>query len=136
MKPIFLALVAACLLTGNELVAQEDNSSEQKAILITGASTGIGRNMAETLAAEGFFVYAGARKQADIDALSVMDNIMGVRLDVTVQDEIDAAVTMISAEGRGLYGLVNNAGVAVVGPLIETDEEGWTKIKIDLRIKK
>lgn len=123
MKHLLLALIAVCLISSNEVAAQEANSPDRKAVLITGASTGIGRNMAETLAAEGFFVYAGARKQADIDALSAIDNIMGVRLDVTVQEEIDAAVELISAEGRGLYGLVNNAGVAVVGPLIETDEE-------------
>jgi NAD(P)-dependent dehydrogenase (short-subunit alcohol dehydrogenase family) len=98
------------------------DAGEQKAILVTGASTGIGRNIAETLAAEGYFVYAGARKRADIDALSAIENIRGIRLDVTVQEEIDAAVETIRAEGRGLYGLVNNAGVAVVWPMIEVDE--------------
>jgi NAD(P)-dependent dehydrogenase (short-subunit alcohol dehydrogenase family) len=95
----------------------------QKAVLITGASTGIGRNMAETLAAEGHFVYAGARKQADLDELNAIDNIQAIRLDVTVQEEIDAAVETIKSEGRGLYGLINNAGVLVAGPLIEIDEE-------------
>ncbi len=123
MKHFLVAVIAASSLIGHALFAQEANSPAQKAVLITGASTGIGRNMAEMLAAEGFFVYAGARKQADIDALSAIDNIMGVRLDVTVQKEIDAAAELIGEEGRGLYGLVNNAGVAVVGPLIETDEE-------------
>ena len=48
--------------------------------------------MAETLAREGYFVYAGARKQADIDELSAIDNIEGIGLDVTVQEQIDAAV--------------------------------------------
>jgi len=94
-----------------------------KAVLVTGASSGIGRNMAETLAANGYFVYAGAREQADIDALSAIDNIEGIRLDVNVQADIDAAVATITAAGRGLYGLVNNAGVGVVGPLIEVGEE-------------
>ena len=100
---------------------------EQRAVLITGASTGIGRVTAELLASEGFFVYAGARKQTDIDALNAIDNIMAVRLDVTKQDEIDAAVALIEAEGRGLYGLVNNAGVFVGGPQTElaTDEFEW-----------
>jgi NAD(P)-dependent dehydrogenase (short-subunit alcohol dehydrogenase family) len=95
----------------------------QKAVLITGASSGIGRNMAETLAAEGHFVYAGARKQADLDELNAIDNIQAIRLDVTVQEEIDAAVETIKSEGRGLYGLINNAGVLVAGPLIEIDEK-------------
>jgi len=117
-------LTTLCLLLSisqvQGVMAQDDG---QKAVLITGASTGIGRNMAETLAAEGYFVYAGARKQADIDALSALDNIQGIRLDVTVQEEIDAAVETVRKEGRGLYGLVNNAGVGVLGPMIEVDEE-------------
>jgi len=97
------------------------------------ASTGIGRNIAETLAARGVFVYAGARKQADIDALSAIDNIQGIRLDVTVQEEIDAAVETITNEGRGLYGLVNNAGVSVSGPMIEI-EEGDMQFQMDVNL--
>ncbi len=94
-----------------------------RAVLITGASSGIGLRTAEVLAANGFFVYAGARKQADLDALNAMDNIQGVRLDVNVQDEIDAAVETVRAGGRGLYGLINNAGVVILAPLVEVTEE-------------
>ena len=101
-------------------VAQED--SAQKAVLVTGASTGIGRFAAEQLAADGYFVYAGARKASDLEALDKIDNIMAVRLDVTVQEEIDAAVDLIRSEGRGLWGIVNNAGVNLIDPLIEADE--------------
>jgi NAD(P)-dependent dehydrogenase (short-subunit alcohol dehydrogenase family) len=96
--------------------------ASQTAVLVTGASTGIGRNIAERLAAEGHFVYAGARKQQDLEALSAIENIQGVRLDVTVQADIDAAVETIRAGGKGLYGIVNNAGVVVMGILAETDE--------------
>jgi NAD(P)-dependent dehydrogenase (short-subunit alcohol dehydrogenase family) len=46
-------------------------------------------------------------------------------LDVTQQDQIDAAVKTIREAGRGLYGLVNNAGVAVVAPLMDIDEEDF-----------
>ena len=94
----------------------------QKAVLVTGASTGIGRNIAERLAREGHFVYAGARKDRDLAALSAIENIQGVRLDVTIQADIDAAVASIKAGNRGLYGIVNNAGVVVMGLLAETDE--------------
>jgi NAD(P)-dependent dehydrogenase (short-subunit alcohol dehydrogenase family) len=99
----------------------------QQAILVTGASSGIGRNLAETLAREGYFVYAGARKKADMDALNEIPNIQAVRLDVTKQDEIDAAVETVRAGGKGLYGLVNNAGVATLGPITEIndDELAW-----------
>lgn len=100
-------------------------SAEPKAVLITGATTGIGRVTAEQLASKGYFVYAGARKQTDIDALNKIENVMAVRLDVTVQDEINAAVEQIRKEGRGLWGLVNNAGVNVVGPLIEFSDEDF-----------
>ncbi|MBL4673693.1 MAG: SDR family NAD(P)-dependent oxidoreductase [Arenicella sp.] len=93
-----------------------------KAVLVTGASSGIGRSIAETLASKGAFVYAGARKQKDIDQLSQIKNIMGIRLDVTKPNEIVAAVDLVKKEGRGLYGLVNNAGVFFHAPLIEVAE--------------
>ena len=75
------------------------------------------------LAAEGHFVYAGARKQEDIDRLNKMDNVEAIRLDVTVQDVITAAAEYIRNAGRGLWGLINNAGVAIGGPITEVDVE-------------
>ena len=119
----YLCALFLCTLTLLPQGVAFAEDGEQKAILVTGASTGIGRNLAETLAAEGHFVYAGARKQADLDALSAIENIQGIRLDVTIQEEIDAAVETIREAGRGLYGLVNNAGVLVIAPMIEVDEE-------------
>ena len=95
----------------------------QKAVLVTGASSGIGRKITEHLAALGYFVYAGARSAEDLRELNAIENVQSIRLDVTIQDEIDAAVETVRQAGRGLYGLVNNAGVAVVGPLIEVEEE-------------
>jgi NAD(P)-dependent dehydrogenase (short-subunit alcohol dehydrogenase family) len=103
-------------------VSADDQTSDQRAVLITGATTGIGRAAAERLAAAGYFVYAGARKDADMAELNRIDNIMAVRMDVTQQDQIDAAVKLIEQQGRGLWGLVNNAGVNVVAPLIEAKE--------------
>ena len=95
-----------------------------RAVLVTGASSGIGRRITERLAANGFFVYAGARSQADLDALNAIKNVQGVRLDVTASKDIDAAVAMIARSGRGLFGVVNNAGVVGVAPLAEiTDAE-------------
>ena len=97
-------------------------AGEQKAVLITGASSGIGRNMAARLAREGHFVYAGARKERDLKELDAIDNIMAVRLDVTSQEEVDAAVALIAKEGRGLWGLVNNAGVATSGAVADMED--------------
>ena len=95
-------LLAIFSLTGFYAPASAADAAGQKAILVTGASTGIGRKMTEVLAAEGFFVYAGARKQADIDALNKLKNVEAVKLDVTVQEDIDAAVATIEAEGLSL----------------------------------
>ena len=115
---ICVALIALLSLVAFERPLMAD---EQKAVLVTGASTGIGRKIAETLAREGYFVYAGARKQSDLDALNRIDNIRAIRIDVTIQSEIDAAVETVRAGGKGLYGLINNAGVYFGGPLIEVD---------------
>lgn len=97
----------------------------QKAVLVTGASTGIGRKITERLAADGWFVYAGARKDADLEALSAIRNVQGVRIDVTKPEEIAVAVATVTQGGRGLYGLVNNAGVAVAGPFSELKDEDF-----------
>lgn len=58
-----------------------------RAILVTGASSGLGLRMTEVLAANGFFVYAGARSAEDMQRLDAMDNVKEVRLDVTVQSD-------------------------------------------------
>ena len=128
-----LALIPA----GDPQVSSDTSSnpaaSAQKAILITGASSGIGRKTAEVLAAEGYFVFAGARKEKDLKELSAMDNIQGIRLDVTVQADIDAAVKTVEEAGLGLYGLINNAGVVVLAPLIEA-REGDLDFQMDVNV--
>ncbi|MBT1452055.1 SDR family NAD(P)-dependent oxidoreductase [Glaciecola sp. XM2] len=103
--------------------AQDKADPQVKSVLITGASTGLGRHLAETLASSGHHVYAGARKQADLDALNAIDNITAVKLDVTKQDEIDAVVALIEQKGTGLYALVNNAGIGGGGPVATTPIE-------------
>ena len=123
-----LILSALCLFAFGVAAAETESAPAaevqvQKAVLVTGASTGIGRKITEVLAAKGYFVYAGARKDKDLAELNEIDNVQSVRLDVTHQDEIDAAVRMVREAGRGLHGIVNNAGVAVIEPLIEVDEE-------------
>jgi len=95
----------------------------QQAVLVTGASSGIGRQITEHLAAKGYYVYAGARSAEDLRALDAIDNVQAIRLDVTKQSEIAAAVETVKRGGRGLHGLVNNAGVAIFAPMIETEEE-------------
>ena len=119
MRLMIRPLASALVFLSTALTAQ----APQRAVLVTGASSGIGRRIAELLATEGFYVYAGARKAEDIAELSKIANMKGIRLDVTSPTEIAAAVATVSADGRSLYGVVNNAGIAVGGPLIQTPEE-------------
>jgi NADP-dependent 3-hydroxy acid dehydrogenase YdfG len=120
MAVALAVFLASC--PGVALSASAESADEQRAVLITGASSGIGRMTAERLARSGYFVYAGARKNSDIDALNAIENVKAIRLDVTIQEDIDAAVEFTESEGRGLWGIVNNAGVNLIAPLIEADE--------------
>lgn len=91
-----------------------------KTVVITGASTGIGRATAEYLARKGWQVFAGIRKEADGAALTQADSrIKPILLDVTQPEQVDAAVETVRAalDGQKLAGLVNNAGIANMGPL-------------------
>jgi len=105
-------------------IAQSSGADvEQKAVLVTGASTGIGRKITEVFAGKGYFVYAGARKQKDLDDLNTIENVQAIKLDVTDQKQIDAAVVTVKKGDRGLHGLINNAGVFIGGPLVDVDLE-------------
>ena len=79
--------------------------SDSKAVLVTGASSGIGLRITETLSRNGFYVYAGARKSADMKRLDAMENVSSVQLDVTVDEDIDAAVGFVEKQGRGLWAI-------------------------------
>lgn len=91
-----------------------------KTVVITGASTGIGRSTAEYLAAQGWRVFAGVRKHEDGVVLKAEhSNIVPLILDVTDAAQIEDAVKTVDAalKGAKLDGLVNNAGIAIMGPL-------------------
>ena len=120
MKDFVKIIALAALLVVGHAASLPAMAGDQKAVLITGASTGIGRNLAERLAEEGYFVYAGARKDKDMAELDAIENVKAVRLDVTKQDQVDAAVELVRSEGRGLWGLVNNAGVGGGDAVLDT----------------
>ena len=119
---LFAKSVLACCLYAAPYPAGAAEVEIRKAVLVTGASSGIGRKITVKLAGDGFFVYAGARKKKDLDALNEIENVKAVRLDVTIQEEIDRAVKLVESGGLGLYGVVNNAGVLSLGSLIEAEE--------------
>lgn len=118
-----LLVVILTFIPLNTSAQSSGTDPEQKAVLVTGASTGIGRKITEVFAGKGYFVYAGARKQKDLDALNAIENVQAIKLDVTVQKQIDAAVATVKKGGRGLHGLINNAGVFIGGPLVDVDLE-------------
>jgi NAD(P)-dependent dehydrogenase (short-subunit alcohol dehydrogenase family) len=124
MRRLYLICMLAFAVPGITDAADAGPSvAPQRAVLVTGASSGIGRKITERLAAQGYFVYAGARKENDLRELDAIENVESIRLDVTNPQEIAAAVETVRKAGRGLHGLVNNAGVAVVGPLMEAKED-------------
>lgn len=89
-----------------------------KAVLVTGASSGIGYACARTLAEHGLTVFAGVRTPQDAQRLdAVHENVRAVALDVQRGAEIAEAMRVIEASGSALHGVVNNAGIAVAGPL-------------------
>jgi len=92
-----------------------------KSVLITGASTGIGRASALRLDAEGWRVFAGVRREEDAASLraGASERLAPLILDVTDDEQIAAAADRIgeTVGEAGLDGLVNNAGIAVPGPL-------------------
>jgi NAD(P)-dependent dehydrogenase (short-subunit alcohol dehydrogenase family) len=96
-------------------------SSDPRFVLITGASSGIGEACAMDLAAHGFRVFAGVRKTEDGERLRQKnpERITPLRIDVTEMATIEAAAKEIAASvgSAGLAGLVNNAGIAVAGPV-------------------
>jgi NAD(P)-dependent dehydrogenase (short-subunit alcohol dehydrogenase family) len=94
--------------------------SERGAVLVTGSSTGIGRASALGLKRAGFQVFAGVRRPADGEALREAGSgaLEPLILDVTDAAQIEAAADRIQeATGGSLTGLVNNAGIALGGPL-------------------
>lgn len=102
-------------------MAERRTGLARPAVLITGASKGIGEACALRLAREGFHVFAGVRNTADGDALvgHAGTDVEPVMLDITDMDQVAAVARRIddATGGRGLQALVNNAGVAIAGPL-------------------
>ena len=93
-------------------------SKDKKIILITGASSGIGRETALQLAKKGHKVFAGIRRKIDkIELESLHKNITGVYLDVTNQGGIDKAFWFVIKHTDKIDVLINNAGIVVAGPI-------------------
>jgi len=101
--------------------------SLDRAVVITGASTGIGRAAVAKAVREGAHVFPSVRKQADTESLTAEfgEAVTPLIFDVADEAAVRAGATRVAAAlgGRRLFGLVNNAGIAVPGPLLHLDTD-------------
>src|SRR5229473_2837070 len=108
-----------------------------KSVVITGASTGIGRASAKLLLDKGFRVFGSVRKQADADRLKgeFGANFTPLVFDVTDEAAVLAAAREVRAalNGETLAGLVNNAGIAVAGPVLELSADDFRR-QMDINV--
>lgn len=107
--------------------------------LVTGASSGIGRHLAEVLAASGARVALAARRADRLAELAREIEARGgqalpLACDVTQQASIKTAIATAEAQFGPLSILVNNAGVVVSKPLFEHSEEDWDHV-VDTNLK-
>jgi NAD(P)-dependent dehydrogenase (short-subunit alcohol dehydrogenase family) len=102
-----------------------------RSVVITGASTGIGWATAKLLLDRGFRVFGSVRKPADADRLKAEfgANFIPLRFDVTDEAAVLAAAREVRAvlAGETLAGLVNNAGIAVGGPVLELSADEFRR---------
>ena len=102
-----------------------------QSVVITGASTGIGWATAKLLIDRGFRVFGSVRKPADADRLKAEfgANFVPLVFDVTDEAAVLAAAREVRAAlaGETLFGLVNNAGIAVAGPLLELSADQFRR---------
>lgn len=93
-----------------------------KSVVVTGVSTGIGWGVVKVMTAQGFQVFGSVRKQADADRLrqEFGERFVPLIFDVTDEAAVHTEAARVAAMlgGATLAGLVNNAGVAVTGPLL------------------
>jgi NAD(P)-dependent dehydrogenase (short-subunit alcohol dehydrogenase family) len=104
-------------------------ANDEKFVLISGASTGIGNATSRWLAGRGWKVLAGVRRDEDGKKLeSASRNITAINLDVTDPATIAAAVSRVrEIAPHGLAALINNAGIGVGGPIEFVPIAGWRK---------
>ena len=99
------------------------NKQKQQVVLVTGASSGMGKNFSEALLSQGYVVYAGARRLEQMQDLK-SKGANTLSLDVTKEESIQAALTTIADNHGGVDVLINNAGFGLYGAVedISIDE--------------
>ena len=110
---------------------------DDTAVVVSGASTGIGRATALHLDSLGLRVFAGVRRDEDAESLrrDGSDRLTPIRLDVTDAEQVAAAAKQLSeaVQDSRLAGIVNNAGIAVAGPVEFVPLDRWrTQLEINV----
>ncbi|OUS40344.1 short-chain dehydrogenase [Oleispira antarctica] len=90
-----------------------------KIVLITGCSSGIGRALCEEYLSKDFLVYASARNIRSLEDLPENDQLIKIALDVNNASSIHNAIAHIKQDHSHLDVLINNAGYAAMGPLVD-----------------
>lgn len=107
-------------------------SSNKKVALVTGASSGMGKAFAGALLAEGMTVYTAARRLELMEDLAALGAIP-LKMDITREDEVQAAVRQIEQEQDGLDILINNAGFGLYGAMEDcTLDEARYQFEVNL----
>ena len=96
--------------------------------LVTGASSGIGEATARALAAQGAKVALAARRKDRLDALAAEIDGLAIEADVTDREQAIAAVERTASELGRLDTLINNAGVMLLGPIVDAPVEEWERM--------
>lgn len=109
-------------------MTSSNQPDRRELIVVTGASTGMGAATARELAAEGFHVLAGVRREVDADALRG-DGIEPCILDITIESDVAAIAERVARDPqrRPLRALINNAGIAVNAPVETLPMAEWRK---------
>lgn len=106
-------------------------AEQQRTVVVTGVSTGIGWGASMVLTKAGFKVFGSVRKEADAKRLQgeLGANFVPLMFDVTDEKAVKASIATVRAGlgGRKLFGLVNNAGISVVGPLLHMPIDEFRK---------
>ncbi|GAA4523795.1 MULTISPECIES: SDR family oxidoreductase [Nonomuraea] len=102
----------------------------RRVALVTGAGSGLGRAVALALGADGYAVVCAGRRAGRVaetagEIRSAGGEAVGVPLDVTVTERVDAAVAGVVASYGRLDVLVNNAGVFRKAEIVDLDDEAW-----------